>query len=171
MKPARHRKTYQNDPDALWRGSIIVGAKEAALPEEAVISLTLGERLPLWRTLLNSLLNQLALRQLVRSPDLLYVEVVGDLKEGFGYTMTVWKRGRAMAEFRDNGGHGWIKRFMSWVFYLGKSHAYFLTYPAQGREIPTLEEGRMVLRAHGRFLLGGRLVRPASRPTTARWAI
>jgi hypothetical protein len=152
------------DPANPYAGRFTLGEAKIELPEDTVISLTLGERFSIWRTIVNGLVTKLVQGQLAKNPNLLYSELVGDAKAGHGLTMSVWTgKGKKMGEFRDSGAHKFAKRFFSWIFYSGQVQAYFLTFPANGGRIPTAEEGIALCKAHGRHFDGGKLVKKATR--------
>lgn len=151
------------DPSNPYGGTFTLGDRSVPLPDDAVISLTLGTQFTVWRTLVNSIVSKFVQRQLVKTPHLLYSELVGDLKQGYGLTMSVWSgQAREMARFRDSGAHKFAMKFFSWVFYSGTAQSYFLTFPANGR-IPTADEAIALVQAHGRHFDGGKLVRKATR--------
>jgi hypothetical protein len=86
----------------------------------------------------------------------------GNLKEGYGLTMTVWES-NSMKQFRDNGAHKFAIRFFSWIFYSGKAHAYFLSYKNNG-SIPTSTEAYDLVKKYGRLYNSGKLIRNSGAP-------
>ncbi|MBS4176701.1 hypothetical protein KHA89_04075 [Bacillus sp. FJAT-49731] len=132
-------------------------------PDDAIVSITLGERFSVWKTIVNGIVSQFVMKQMKKSKGLLYAEMKGHIKEGYGLTMTVWEK-KSMANFRNKGAHKFAMKFFSWVFYSGKSHAYFLTYKANG-DIPTSEEAQELVKKYGKFYDGGKLIRKAKSPT------
>lgn len=152
------------NPENPYAARIVLGDSTIELPEDAVISLTLGEQFSLWRTIVNGLVTVLVQKQLAKNPHLLYSELSGDAKAGNGLTLSVWSgKGRKMGEFRESGAHKFAMRFFSWVFYSGKVQAYFLTFPANGGRIPTAAEATELCHEYGRHFDGGKLVKKASR--------
>ncbi|TLS38362.1 hypothetical protein FCL54_07040 [Pseudalkalibacillus caeni] len=145
---------------------IIYGERKIPLPEDAIISITLGARFNIWRTIVNGFLTRFVMKQMMNNPGLLYAELVGNMEEGYGQTMTVWES-KAMVPFRDSGSHKFSMKFFSWVFYSGKVHAYFSTYKANGY-IPTFEEANQIAREYGRFFEGGKLIRKAQKPDISK---
>jgi hypothetical protein len=150
------------DPANKFAAKFTLGSREIELPPDAIVSLTLGDRFTIWRTILNGILTQFIKRQLVKAPGLLYAELDGDMQTGSSLTMTVWEA-KSMVPFRDSGAHKIAKQFFSWVFYSGKTQVYFLTFAAKGR-IPSTEEGYALARQFGRHFDGGMEQRPARPP-------
>ncbi|MCI0571468.1 MAG: hypothetical protein L0Y66_12000, partial [Myxococcaceae bacterium] len=144
-----------------YGGRMTLGYRDIELPPDAIVSVTRGERFSLWRLLINSIANQLVLKQLQKNPHLLYAELTGGLDEMGGQTVTVW-RAKEMVPFRDSGAHGWALKYLKWVIFGGRVEAYFLTWKANGR-IPTTEEARTLVKAHGRGVRGGKPFQQASR--------
>ncbi len=158
--------TLHRDPNNKYGGRLTLGTREVELPDDAVISVTLGERFTVWRTILNSIMNQFVMKQVAKNEGILYAELVGDAKAAYGLTLTVFT-GKSMTKFRDSGAHKFAKNFLSWVFYSGKTHAYFLTWSAKGR-IPTAEEARAMVKEYGRFVEGG-MEQRSQRPPRQAW--
>jgi hypothetical protein len=154
--------TFERDPANKFGGTFVFGDRKIALPQDAVVSATLGERFNWWRLIVNSIATQFIKGQMTRTPGLLYAELTGDAAKGSGLTLSVWES-PAMVPFRDSGAHQFAKRFLSWVFYGGKVHAYFLTWAAHGR-IPTAVEATELIKEYGRFFEGGKLIRKQRRP-------
>ncbi|MCJ8007148.1 hypothetical protein ACFFF5_06540 [Lederbergia wuyishanensis] len=149
-------------PDSKYEGLITYGNRDIVLSKNALISITLGEKFPVWKTIVNGIVSQFVMKQMKKSPKLLYAEMKGNVKEGYGLTMTVWEP-KSMKQFRDSGAHKFAMRFFSWVFYSGKSHAYFLTFKHNG-SIPTSDEAIELAREYGRFFDGGKLIRHSRPP-------
>ncbi|WLD91773.1 hypothetical protein [Alkalihalobacillus sp. AL-G] len=145
-----------------FEGMITYGDRDIELSENPLISITLGERFSVWKTIVNAVVSQFVMKQMKKSSGLLYAELKGNIKEGYGFTLTVWES-KAMVPFRDRGAHKFAMRFFSWVFYGGKSQAYFLTYKADD-VIPTSEEAYQLVKEYGKFIDGGKLVRKAKNP-------
>lgn len=150
------------DPANKYGGTFVFGDRMVNLPPDAIVSVTRGERFNLWRLIVNSIANQVVMRQMAKTPGLLYAELTGDATQGSGQTLTVWES-QAMVPFRDSGAHRFSKRFLSWVFFGGKAQAYFLTWKANGR-IPTAAEAANLVKAYGRHFDGGRLLQKQGRP-------
>jgi hypothetical protein len=156
----------ERDPGNKYRGSFTLGDRNVQLPANAVVSVTRGEGFNLWRMIVNAVANQFVMRQMIKLPGLLFAELTGDGRQGFGQTLTVWEN-RAMVPFRDGGAHHFAKRFLSWVFLGGKVQAYFLTWSADGR-IPSVEEAAALSKTYGRYFDGGKLIRKQRRPSGER---
>lgn len=154
------------DPANKYAANITLGTRDIDLPPDAVISLTLGDRFTIWRTIVMSIVTAFVQKQLVKTPGLLYAELDGDVRSGSNLTMTVWD-GKAMKPFRDSGAHKTAKNFFSWVFFGGQTQVYFLTFAAKGR-IPTTAEGYQLAREYGRHYDGGMETKPA-RPPRHAW--
>lgn len=144
------------------RGYVSVGSREVELPPDAVISVTRGEGFPLWPYVLNTVGNMFVIPQVARKPGLLYAEMMGIPEKRGGQTISVW-RGKDMVPFRDSGAHRFVMRYLGWTFFSAQTHSYFLTWKANGR-IPTMAEAEQIVKAHGKHLVGGKLVRQMSRP-------
>lgn len=150
------------DPNDPYSGHILFGNREDPIPNDSLISITLGENFSIWKTVINGLVSQLVIKQMKKSSGFLHGELKGHLKEGYGLTLSVWER-TSMVPFRDRGAHKFAMRFFSWIFFSGKSHAYFLTYTSNGL-IPTVDEARELVHEFGKFYDGGKFVRQAKRP-------
>ena len=111
-------------PDNKYEGLITYGNKDILLPKDTLISITLGEKFSIWRIVVNAIVSRFVMRQMKKSPKLLYAEMKGNIKEGYGLTMSVWES-NSMKQFRDSGAHKFAIQFFSWVFIGGKAHAYF----------------------------------------------
>jgi hypothetical protein len=157
---------FHRDPKNKYAGLLTLGSRAVALPPDAIVSLTRGDRFTMWRSIVNGLVGILVQKQLLKSPGLLYAELHGDAATGSNLTLTVWES-KAMVPFRDSGAHQFAKRFFSWVFFSGATQVYFLTLPASGR-IPTIAEGYALARQFGRHVDGGVERRPA-RPPRQPW--
>ncbi|VEF47319.1 Uncharacterised protein [Bacillus freudenreichii] len=156
------------DPDDKFGALITLGDRDIHIPDDALISITLGEQFSVWKTIVNAIVSQFVMKQMKKSKGLLYAEMKGHIKEGYGMTLTVWEK-KAMIPFRNSGAHKFAMKFFSWVFYSGKSHAYFLTYKANGK-IPNAEEAYDLVKAYGKFYDGGKLLRTAKSPLIKRVA-
>ncbi len=134
------------------------------LPKGAVVSITHGVGLSLGQTILNSMYSGwFILPRLPQNENLLYAELHGDFKSGESLTITVW-RGKAMAQFRDHGSHGWAVKLLTNLVFGGKATLWFLTYtPAEG-QIPSAGEARRLAEQHGKMMKGGKYIRSATRP-------
>ena len=133
------------------------------LPADAIVSLTRSQALRWWQAILNRLITGLLIKpSLVKNLDLLYAELHADLKAGNGLTITVW-RGRALASFRDGGGHGWTMRYMT-KFLIGGAKMYFLTYRPRNSRIPAASEAIRLVEQYGKIMANGRILRGATRP-------
>ncbi|KEO84855.1 hypothetical protein EL26_02270 [Tumebacillus flagellatus] len=152
MRHPGQRVTY-GEPDA------------SQLGPESVITITRSERLSLFRLLVAAFLNETIMRQMVKRDTVIYAELEADVRAGWAQTLSVWKNGREMTEFRNSGAHGRALRFFRWVFYGGKVQAYVLSYKAWG-EIPNMEEAAALAVEYGRFADGGEIVRQAKNLTT-----
>lgn len=153
--------THKN-PDSKYEGLITYGDRDISLPKDALISITLGEKFSVWRTIVNAIVSKFVMKQMKKSPKLLYAEMKGDVKEGYGLTMTVWES-HSMKQFRDKGAHKFAMRFFSWVFYGGNAQAYFLSFKNNG-SIPTSTEAYELVKEYGRFFDNGKLVRSSRAP-------
>lgn len=142
-------------------GRLVLGERPEVIPEDAVVSITLGAGFSLWQFILNGIASHFVMRQCLKMPGLAYGELASDLKSGYSLTLTVWKGGQ-MREFRDRKAHGWVMKALWWVFYGGKAEAWFLTYKA--RHVPSLEEAKQLAETFGRHFKQGKLVRPQRRP-------
>lgn len=146
-----------------YAATFTLGDSSITLPNDAVISVTRGEAFSFPRLLLNGLLNKFIMRSLTTNSNLLYAELTGQLQGGVGQTLTVWKSGKKMNQFRKGGFHRFALKFFSWVFYSGKVQSYFLTWKHQGF-IPTSEEATDMVKKYGRHFDGGKLRRHSSSP-------
>ncbi|MFD1739828.1 hypothetical protein ACFSCX_25515 [Bacillus salitolerans] len=151
-----------SNPEDKFGGLLSFGSRDIILPQDAIISITLGEQFTTWKTVVNAIVSQFVMKQMKKSEGLLYAELKGHLTEGYGLTMSVWDS-KSMVPFRDKGPHKFAMRFFSWVFYGGKSQAYFLTYKANG-SIPSIEEAYTLVKKYGKHYNGGKLERSAKKP-------
>lgn len=145
-------------------GRMVLGERPEAIPEDALISITLGAGFSLWQFIFNGIASQFVMQQCLKMPGLLYGELESDLKSGYSLTLTVWK-GRQMREFRDRGAHGWVMRALWWVFYGGQAEAWFLSYHASS--LPTLQEAKELAETYGRHFKQGKRLREQRRPELA----
>lgn len=147
-------------------GSFTLGTRHVVLPSDALISVTLVERMSMGRSLMLSLVNMLlVMGQLKRDPGLLYSELVGaEDPDGskWGVTLSVWES-KAMMPYRDSSGHSLAMRFFSWIFFGRKVQSYFLTCRALGR-LPSYEESRSLAQQYGKHFDSGKLNRTARPP-------
>jgi hypothetical protein len=150
------------DPNNKFAGIITLGDRNVEVPQDALISITYGENLNLWRLVLNGILNQFVMSQLRKTEGLLYAELTGQLQGGVGQTMTVWNK-KAMPKFRDGGIHRYVMKLFAWVTHSGRVKTYYISYPAHGN-IPSAEECTAIIKKYGRFYDGSKLVRKASQP-------
>lgn len=151
------------DPNNKYGAKFTLGDRSVELPETAIISVTRGENFNILRIMINGSINNFVKKQLLNNENLLYAELSGQLQGGIGQTVTVWKNGRSMNNFRTKGAHKFAVRFFSWVFYSGKVQAYFLTWKISN-SIPEENEIEEIVRKYGRHLDGGRLINPAQQP-------
>lgn len=164
MAVADRKWVSVRDPEVKYGGTMILGEREVKLPRGAVISVTRGEDLSLPRTIINMILTQFIKKAMTKNDNLLYAELTGRIDGGgMGQTLTVWKSGDRVNAFRVKGRHNFARKFFGWVFYSGKAQAYFLTWKADG-VIPTAEEAALIVKEHGRYFDGGKLVKKASPP-------
>jgi hypothetical protein len=133
------------------------------LGPDALVTITRSEQLGWFRLLVAAVINQFIMSQMVKRDTVLYAEVVSDLKKLSAQTMTVWKNGREMTEFRNSGAHGKAIQFFHWVFYSGRVQSYVLSYQAKGH-IPSVEEAAVIVMQYGRYADGGNVKRPARNP-------
>lgn len=152
---------YQ-DPNNKYGARFTFADKDIPLPETAIISVTRGEKFNIFRTVINGMVNEFIKKQLIKNDNLLYAELSGQLQGGIGQTVTVWKDGKSMNNFRTRGSHKFAERFFSWVFYSGKVQAYFLTWRIN--HIPTDHEIEENIKKYGKHFIGGKLVRQAQKP-------
>lgn len=155
------------DPDNKYGAKYTLGERDIPLPENAVISVTRGEKFNFLRLLINGIINEFVKRQLRKNDDLIYAELSGQLQGGIGQTVTVWRNGNTMNHFRTTGAHQFARRFFSSVFYGGKVQAYFLTWKAP-QYIPDEKELEAIILQYGRHFDGGELIRKAQQPPQAR---
>ncbi|MNO91066.1 hypothetical protein D3C76_826060 [compost metagenome] len=151
------------DPKNKYGAKFTLGHRNVELPETAIISVTRGENLNMFRIMLNGSINTFVKKQLLNNENLLYAELSGQLQGGVGQTVTVWKNGISMNNFRTKGAHKFAKKFFSWVFYSGKVQAYFLTWKISN-SIPEENEIKETVKKYGRFFDGGRLKKHAQQP-------
>lgn len=141
-------------------------AEWPSLPEEAVVSITYGLHLSPFQGLVNSIVFGLfILPGLTRDPNLLFAELHGDRLSGESLTLTVWRRGRAVARFRDQGAHGWAKRLLTSLVFGGQARTWFLTYRPQDGHLPASAEARRLAEVYGKEGHRGRVVRAARWPS------
>jgi hypothetical protein len=159
------KKKLVTNPNNKTAGVIYIGDKDQNLPESAWISITLGEQLNLGRMIVFTLLNQIVISQMRKSKEIMYAELYGDLKQGSGLTMTVFKR-RTKPSFSNSGSHKWIVKFFRWLVYGGKTRSYFLSYSANG-VIPEYEQALAIVKKHGRYFEDNKLIRKSSKPNLA----
>ncbi|KAB7709186.1 hypothetical protein F9802_03510 [Bacillus aerolatus] len=145
-------------------GTLVLGKKPELLPETAFISLTRGEGLNFLQLFVNYVLTLMVMRQMKKSPGLIYAELSGELKrgKGNGQTMTVWD-GKLMPKFRNKSSHGFAMKFFGWVIHRRNTKTYYLTYSAN-EQIPSTTEATELMRKYGKFYDGGKLARKATSP-------
>jgi hypothetical protein len=153
----------RQNPNNKYGAKFTLGNRDVDLPETAIISVTRGERFNIARIIINGVVNEFVKKQLTKNESLLFAELSGQLQGGIGQTVTVWKDGSSMNQFRTKGAHKFAKRFFSWVFYSGEVRAYFLTWKIENR-IPSDVEIEEVIKNYGRYFEGGKLVRHAQQP-------
>lgn len=151
------------DPNNKYGAKFTLGHREVELPETTIISVTRGENFNIFRIMINGCINYFIKKQLQNNDELLYAELSGQLQGGVGQTVTVWKNGRSMSNFRTKGAHKFAKKFFAWVFYSGKVQAYFLTWNISNT-IPEEDEIEDTVRKYGRHFDGGRLKNHAQAP-------
>lgn len=151
------------DPNNKYGATFTLGERDVQFPKGTLISVTRGEQFNLPRLILNGILNQFIMKAMTRNEDLLYAELSGQMQGGIGQTVTVWRDGRGMNQFRTKGFHQFARKCFSWVFYSGKVQAYFLSWEHEGT-LPSPEEITAIVKQHGRHFDGGRLVQKASPP-------
>lgn len=158
-------KTWKKhvDPNNKYGATFTLGDRNIELPPGAVISVTRGEAFNIPRLIINGILNQFIMKAMTKNEDLLYAELTGQMQGGIGQTMTVWKNGKRMNQFRTSGFHNFARKFFSWVFYSGKVQSYFLTWEHQGL-LPSPEEITAFVKTYGRHFDGGKLVKKANPP-------
>ncbi len=134
------------------------------LPADALVSITHGTNMKLLQTIVSTLVNYLfILPPLVRNENLLYIEGHGDLLSGESLLITVW-HGKGMVKFRDRGGHGWAKDWLTRFVFGQNVTAWFLTYAPKDHHIPTADEARYLSEIFGKMMKNGSFVRSAARP-------
>lgn len=133
------------------------------LGSESVITITRSENLSVFRLLIAAFLNEGIMRQMRKRDAVLFSEVAANVRDGWAQTMSVWKNGQDMTSFRDSGMHRWVLQFFRWVFYGGRVQSYVLTYKAWG-EIPNLGNAAQLVKEHGRYSDGGKVIRTANVP-------
>ncbi|PWK16441.1 DUF3291 domain-containing protein [Tumebacillus permanentifrigoris] len=133
------------------------------LGPDALVTITRSEQLGMFRLLVAAVVNQFIMSQMVKRDDVLFAEIASDLKSSWAQTMTVWKNGREMTDFRNSGAHAKAIKFFHWVFYGGRVQSYVLSYQAKG-QIPTVEEAAQIVMQYGRYADGGDIQRPARNP-------
>lgn len=155
-------KKYESKENK-YAGTFKLSDSTVVLPKGAIISVTRGEYFNFPRLLVNGLLNHFIMKSMINNSNLLYAELTGQLHGGVGQTMTVWKNGKTMNQFRKGGFHHFSLTFFSWVFYSGRVQSYFLTWENQG-SIPTSDEATAIVKKYGRHFDGGKLKRKSSPP-------
>ncbi|MFD4931445.1 hypothetical protein ACFWMS_21440 [Peribacillus butanolivorans] len=153
------------DPNNKYGATFTLGDRNIMLPPGAVISVTRGELFNIPRLIINGMLNQFIMKALTKNENLLYAELTGQMQGGIGQTITVWRDGKRMNEFRKSGSHNFARRFFSWVFYSGKVQSYFLTWGHQGH-LSSAEQIATYVKKYGRHFDGGKLVKKANPPKT-----
>ncbi|UNK20302.1 hypothetical protein MNQ98_09940 [Paenibacillus sp. N3/727] len=151
------------DPNNKYGAKFTLGDRDTLLPETAIISVTRGERFNIFRIIINGIVNEFVMKQLTKNEKLLYAELSGQLQGGIGQTVTVWKDGSSMNNFRTKGAHKFATQFFAWVFYGGKVQAYFLTWKISN-QIPMDHEIEETIKKYGRHFDGGKLIRQAQKP-------
>jgi hypothetical protein len=111
-------------PDNKYEGLITYGNKDILLPKDTLISITLGEKFSIWRIVVNAIVSRFVMRQMKKSPKLLYAEMKGNIKEGYGLTMSVWES-NSMKQFRDSGAHKFAINFLVGFLLVGKPMLIF----------------------------------------------
>ena len=154
------------DPNNKYGATFTLGNKNVDLPKDAVVSVTRGENFNIPRLIVNGILNQFIMKSMVKKENLLYAELTGQLQNGVGQTLTVWKDPKQMNTFRTKGFHNFSRRFFSWVFYSGRVKAYFLTWKLT-ETIPSSKEAAEFVKEYGRYYEGGKLIRKANPPKTS----
>ncbi|MCM3294169.1 hypothetical protein M3661_29155 [Paenibacillus sp. MER 180] len=152
------------DPNNKYGATFTLGESDTDLPENAIISVTRGEKFDFIRIIINGIVNEFVKKQLTKNENLIYAKLSGQLQGGIGQTVTIWRDRESMNRFRAKGAHKFAKRFFSWVFYGGKVEAYFLTWRI--REIPTEIEIEKTIKEYGRYFVGGKLVRQSKQPNS-----
>ncbi|MFD1708500.1 hypothetical protein ACFSCZ_17610 [Siminovitchia sediminis] len=77
------------DPHDRFGALITYGERNIHIPDDALISITLGEQFSVWKTMVNAMISQFVMKQMKKSKGLLYAEMKGHIKEGYGLTLTV----------------------------------------------------------------------------------
>ena len=85
---SRKNWVFGRDPENKLRGSFTLGDRNIQLPVAAIVSVTRGEGLNLFRMIVNAVANQFVMRQMLKTTGLLYAELTGDGRQGFGQTLT-----------------------------------------------------------------------------------
>lgn len=152
---------HKEPGDPVWKTHMTLGDRNVELPPGALVSVTYLKDLNAFRGILNGLTSLAVMSQMTKTEGLFFAEIYA-AEKGRGHTLTVWAP-KAMVPFRDQKRHGWVMRYMSWIFFGGKCQAYFLTWLAKGR-IPTPQEIPPIVFDHAKHYDGGNLVRQASRP-------
>jgi hypothetical protein len=151
------------DPNNKYGAKFTLGDRAVELPQTAIISVTRGENFNIFRIMINGTINNFVKKQLQKNENLLYAELSGQLQGGVGQTITVWKKGSSMNNFRKKGAHKFAMRFFSWVFYGGKIQAYFLTWKISN-SIPEDNEIKEIVKKYGKHYDGGKLLKSAQQP-------
>lgn len=156
------------DPDNQYGATFTLGDRNIELPRDAVISVTRGESFNIPRLMINGVINQFVMKSMIKNESLLYAELSGQLQGGIGQTITIWKNGKRMNQFRTTGMHNIARKWFSWVFYSGKVQSYFLTWPHEGK-LPSTEEITEFVKMYGRHYDGGKLVKKSNPPQLDNW--
>lgn len=151
------------DPNNKYGAKFTLGDRDIQFPPGAVISVTRGELFNMPRLLINGMINQFIMKALTKNENLLYAELTGQMQGGIGQTITVWRDGKCMNEFKKRGAHNIGRKFFSWVFYSGKVQSYFLTW-GHMEHLSSAEELTTFVKKYGRHFDGGKLVKKANPP-------
>lgn len=155
------------NPNSAFDAVYVLGDREIELFPGEVISVTRVEGFSLFRMLLNDILNRFVMKAMITNKDLRYAEVAGRRADGISQTVTIWKSGRRMNQFRQNGLHQAARKIFRWVFYSGNVQAYFLTWKYEG-PLPPTEEITAFVKTYGRHFDGGKLTRKGSIPVNRK---
>lgn len=159
MKKWVRHKSAENEHQAVST----LGSREIELLPGSVISVTRGENFQFLQLMLNECLNRMMMKKMEKTDDLLYAALSGPLPGGVSQTVTIWKSGRKMNQFRQDGLHEFFRKVFKWVFFSGNVQAYFLTWKVEGT-IPPPEEITSFVKKYGRHFDHGVLVRKGSIP-------
>jgi hypothetical protein len=55
------------NPESKYEGLITYGNRDILLPKDALISITLGEKFSVWRTIVNGIVSQFVMKQMKKS--------------------------------------------------------------------------------------------------------